>query len=104
MGKISLGNNIFLGIYSQRNTMEMLREAFPSRLISGSGDMAWPPRSPDLTSPFFFWVYLKSKVYTDRPNTLLELQQKITEEIHEINQDVLGRLWRTLSRRCATML
>ena len=49
--------------------------------------------SPDLTSSvFFLWGCLKSKVYTDKPNALLELELKITEEIHEITPDVLGKV------------
>ena len=76
-----------------QKTMAMLREVFSCRFISGSGDMAWPPLSPDLTFPDFFpGGYLKSKVYTDELNTLLELKQKITGEIHEITPDVLGRV------------
>ena len=35
---------------------------------------------------------MKSKVYTDNTNALLELKQKIAEEIHEITPYVLGRV------------
>jgi len=44
------------------------RLLFPQWVISRFGDVPWPPRSPDLTAPYFFlWGYLKSKVYSTRP-------------------------------------
>ena len=80
--------------------MAMLRGTFPGRLICGSGDMAWPARSLDMTSSdFFFWGYLKSKVYIGKPNTFLELKPKITEEIHEITPDVFGRVMENTVKR-----
>ena len=57
--------------HTARETMAILRAAFPGRLISRFGDVPWPPRSPDLTPPdFFLWGYLKGKVYINMPNTL----------------------------------
>jgi len=38
-----------------------LRCLFPQRVISGFGDVPWPPRSPDLTAPDFFSVGLFEK-------------------------------------------
>lgn len=50
--------------HTSRETMALLREFFPRKLISRFGDIPWPPRSPDLTPvDFFLWGYLKSKVY-----------------------------------------
>lgn len=37
--------------HTARDTMTLLRTAFPGRLISHFGDIPWPPRSPDLTPP-----------------------------------------------------
>jgi len=55
--------------------MAVLRKMFPNRVISRNGDIACPPRSPDLTPPdFFLWIYLKSKVLTNKPHTLLEVK------------------------------
>ena len=57
--------------YTTRQTMNILREMFPGRIISRFGDIAWPARSPDLTAPdFFLWGYLKGKVYRHHPRTL----------------------------------
>ena len=37
-----------------RESMQLLRERFNGRIISRFGDINWPSRSPDLTSPDFF--------------------------------------------------
>ena len=43
---------------------------FPNRWIGRGGPIAWPPRSPDLTSPdFYLWGYLKDVVYSRSPTT-----------------------------------
>ncbi len=50
--------------HSANVSMELLRLAFPGRLISRNGNIPWPARSPDLTAPdFFLWGYLKCKVF-----------------------------------------
>ena len=61
--------------HTARDTMQLLREHFPERLISLRGDLPWPARSPDLTPcDFFLWGYLKSIVYNDHPQTLFHLK------------------------------
>jgi len=51
-----------------------LRRLFPQRVISGFGDVPWPPRSPDLTAPdFFLRSYLKN-VYSTCPTDLHALK------------------------------
>ena len=37
--------------HTARETMALLRESFPHRLIARFGDNPWPPRSPDLSPP-----------------------------------------------------
>ena len=66
-------------------SMVKLRQMFPTRLVSRSGDVDWPPRSPDLNiCDFFLWGYLKEKVFSSRPHTLEELKLRIREEIAAI--------------------
>ena len=75
--------------------------------MSKSGDLDWPPRSPDLTPPdFFLWGYLKSRVYVNKPRTVEELKDNIREEIAAIPAEMLAktmenaewvrRIWATL--------
>lgn len=74
-------------------TMEILREIFPGRLISRFGDLAWPPRSPDLTpSDFFLWGHLKERVYINKPKTLQQLKENIQEEIGNLSPEVLKKV------------
>ena len=62
--------------------MRVLRDLFPGKLISLRGDVAWPPRSPDL----------KAKVYTHRPHTLADLKRVIQAEVAAIPQDMTRRV------------
>jgi len=53
-------------------TMDILHERFEGMVISRGGDVNWPElRSCDLTPlDFFLWGYLKSQVYTNKPQTI----------------------------------
>ena len=58
------------------------------------GNFSRPPRSPDLNPmDFFFWGYLKNKVYQDKIfyNTD-DLRQKITSCISEIGCNLLRKV------------
>jgi hypothetical protein len=58
---------------------------FPGKLISMRGDVGWPAHSPDLAPcDFFLCGYLKSKVYTHRPENLQALKDAIRWEIAAI--------------------
>lgn len=62
-----------------------LNFTFPGQWIGRRGAIEWPPRSPDMTPmDFFFWGYLKSVVYRDRPTTLNELEARIRIAIANI--------------------
>ncbi|XP_011860094.1 PREDICTED: uncharacterized protein LOC105557457 [Vollenhovia emeryi] len=46
----------------------VLNNVFPDRWIGRRGTIEWPPRSPDLSPlDFFYWGYLKSKVFETKP-------------------------------------
>lgn len=79
--------------HTARVSMSKLRDIFPGKLISKFGDIAWPPRSPDLTPcDFFLWGYLKSKVYCNNPRTISALQENIRREINAIPQALCSRV------------
>ena len=70
-------------------SMEMLRELFLGRLVSLRGDISWPPRSPDLSPPYFFlWGYVKAEFYKHRPRNLQELKDVIRQEVAAIPMEV----------------
>ncbi|KAI5724805.1 hypothetical protein M8J77_007361 [Diaphorina citri] len=41
---------------------------------------------------FFLWGYLKERVYREKPRTLHELKEAITEEVRRIPRAMLGRV------------
>ena len=86
--------------HTSRITIDFLKNLFPGRLMSKSGDLDWPPRSPDLTPPdFFLWGYLKSKVYVNKPRTVEELKDNIREEIAAIPAEMLAKTMENAAKR-----
>jgi hypothetical protein len=74
------------------------------------GAVPWPPRWPDLTAPeFFLWIYLKSKVYSNRLTDLHTSQRKhtgrnrqkenIREEIAKLSEETLQGAMRSFLTR-----
>ncbi|GFW08118.1 hypothetical protein TNCV_2978851 [Trichonephila clavipes] len=55
--------------------------------------MNWPPRSCDLTPlDYFLWVYVKSLVYADKPQTLDHLEDNIRRVITDIRPQMLEKV------------
>ena len=66
---------------------------FTGHLISLRGDIGWPARSPDLhPCDFFLWGYLKSKVYSNRPQSIEQLKDAIRQEIIAIPNEMTRQL------------
>jgi hypothetical protein len=71
--------------HTARRSIQVLREIFPGKLISLRGDVGWPAQSSHLAPcDFFLWLYLKSKVYTHRPENLQALKDATRREIAAI--------------------
>ena len=83
-------------------TMDLLHERFEGMVISRRGDVNWPPRSCDLTPlDFFLWGFLKSQVYTNKPQSTDALKVNIAQAIAEIQPELCGRVvenWTTRIR------
>ncbi|KAG8303110.1 hypothetical protein J6590_108196 [Homalodisca vitripennis] len=73
---------------------DFLNGRFPGRWIGRSGQIAWPPRSPDLTPmDFFLWGFIKDKVYVPPlPASLADLRRRITAAVAEVTPDLLERV------------
>ncbi|EFN89569.1 hypothetical protein EAI_06449, partial [Harpegnathos saltator] len=70
-----------------RNT---LSDVFTDRWIGRRGTIECPSRSADLTPlDFFYWGYLKTKVYETRSENLEELWEKIVNVSNSITPDFL---------------
>ena len=65
-----------------------LLEIFKNPVIALHFPVEWPPRSPDLTPcDYFFWGYLKDKVYRTPPQNINDLRNKIQNEANLLQQD-----------------
>ena len=58
--------------------------------LNCDGPIPWPPNSPDLTPPdFFVWGYVKSTVYTRRPQNLADQRREIAAAFQQITPEML---------------
>lgn len=86
--------------HTANDVMHYLRRKFRGRVISRFGDIAWPARSPDLSvCDFFLWGYLKSKVYVNKPRTLEDLKEAITQEVASITAEMLEKVFDSFAER-----
>lgn len=83
-----------------RPVKNFLNLTYQRRWIGRGGHIAWPPRSPDLTSPdFFLWGYLKNIVYQTAPTTAEELKGRIRQACRNISANVLRKTVNAFERR-----
>lgn len=86
-------------------TIQILKDLFPTHLISRSGDIAWPARSPDLTVPdFFLWGYLKDRVYVNKPQTIQALKDNIRQEIADLEPEMLENVMQNVQKRAQSCI
>ncbi|GFU65536.1 transposable element Tc3 transposase [Trichonephila clavipes] len=78
--------------HTARATIDLLKDTFGDRLISRFGPVNWPPRSCDLTPlDYFLWGYVKSLVYTDKPQML--------DQLEDVLLPIYGRKYRKNSSK-----
>ena len=85
------------------HNMRYLDRLFGDRVISNRSIRGrdWPARSPDLNPlDFCVWGVLKSKVYTPKPRTMVELRNNITREVAQLDPAMLGRAILDVKKRC----
>ena len=84
--------------------MGILREMFPSHLISLRGDIGRPACTPDLNPYNFFFLsgYIKSKVYSNRPQSIEQLKDAISQEITTIPHEMTHRVLDNFRERFRT--
>jgi len=81
-------------------TVNLLHQTFPQRLISRNGDVNWPARSCDLTPlDYFLWGYVKSVVYRNNPRTIDELKAEIIQVIGEIEPQLCENVIHNFDKR-----
>lgn len=68
----------------------VLDDTFAERWIGRRETIEWPPRSPEMNPlDFFFWDYLKDRVYRIKPRNLDDLRHRITTEVTLITIEIL---------------
>uniref|UniRef100_H2ZS87 Tc1-like transposase DDE domain-containing protein n=1 Tax=Latimeria chalumnae TaxID=7897 RepID=H2ZS87_LATCH len=78
----------------------LLNAVFPDKWIGRHGPIAWPLCSPDLSPlDYVLWGYVKTVVYSSKPQSLDELRARITSAIHEITQQQLENVFNELENR-----
>lgn len=86
--------------HTSKESLAVIKEMFAGKLISGRGDIPWPPRSPDLTPlDFFLWGYMKSRVYSNNPTTIAQLKANIRGEMAAIPRAMRERVFGNLKSR-----
>ncbi|CAH2109244.1 unnamed protein product [Euphydryas editha] len=85
-----------------RSVREYLDATFPQRWIGRLGYFLWPPRSPDLNPlDFFYWGYIKEKVYKKPVTSVEDLRERIFAAAREINEaGHAQRIKQSFIRRC----
>ena len=79
---------------------DSLNENFPNSWIGRDGPTTWPPRSPDVTPlDFFFWGFVKQKVFREPVRDINELKERITDAIQSVTPIILTNTWQELHRR-----
>ncbi|XP_042225978.1 uncharacterized protein LOC121868990 [Homarus americanus] len=78
---------------------------FPGRWIGRTGNVDYPPLSPDLTPlDFYLWGNLKNTVYAKKPSTLQELRHEIEWSCTAIPALICPKVCRSVFRRCQQCL
>ena len=86
--------------HTSGETIGLLCEKLPGRVISRNGDYNWPPRSCDLTPlDFFLWYYVKDKVYADALQSIHELKEKICAVIDEVERQMYENVMENFIKR-----
>ncbi|XP_053203876.1 uncharacterized protein LOC128388492 [Panonychus citri] len=88
------------------DVFESLATKFEGRVIGlgypafQGGGIEWPPYSPDLNPcDFFLWGYLKDRVYQRNPKDLNQLESAIKNEVANIDDEMLNRVYIGFLRR-----
>ena len=83
---------------------DWLNEKFPHRWIGRGGahdtNIAWPPRSPDLTPmDYFVWGFIKSNVYVKNYHSLDDLKNSINAAFQKITEVMISSTLENFVRR-----
>lgn len=88
--------------HNSREVEIFLRSIFGNRIISNTGPVHWPARSPDITPlDFYLWGYVKNEVYEyDPPENRAVLEERTRDVLANINRNTLNRVCRLVYTKC----
>ena len=71
----------------------MMNEVFDEKWTGRGSPVAWPPRSTDLTSPYYFlWGFIKERVMAVAPTTPDDMKERIRRACTEIPPQMLAEV------------
>lgn len=90
--------------HNGRIVTNLLNRMFLNQWMGNRGPVRWPARSPDLNPlDYFFWGYLKNRLYREMPEDINQLRHNLIREIRSIPARVIQRSisrLRRLSVKC----
>ena len=98
-------DNVYLQKYGAKchtndETISILREKFPGRVISRNGDDNWPLKSCGLIPvDFLLWGYVKDKDFSEAPQSIQELKEKIRAIIDEVELQMYENVMENVIKR-----
>ena len=70
-----------------------MNEIFDEKRIGRGVPVAWPPRSPDLTSSdYFLWGFIKERVMAVAPTMPDDMKERIRRACTEITPQMLAEV------------
>ena len=77
-----------------------MKEIFEEKWIGRGGPVAWPPRSPDLTSTdYFLWGFVKEGVMAVAPTMPDDMKERIRRACTENTLQMLAEVRRSFHQR-----
>ena len=78
------------------SSRQLMNEIFEEKWIGRGDPVAWPPRSPDLTSPdYFLWGFIKERVMAVAPTTPDDMKERQRQACTEITSQMLAEVRRS---------
>ena len=79
---------------------QVMNEIFDEKWKGRGGPVAWPPRSPDLTSPYYFlWGFVKERVMAVASTMPDDKTERIRRACTEITLLMLAEVRRSFHQR-----
>lgn len=87
--------------HNARRSVEFLNTKFGNKWLGTRGPVLWPARSPDFTPlDYFFWGYIKDKIYLNPCRTIIELKQKFEAVVRQVPNIFIFNALTGLRQRC----